>query len=218
MSRLFQDNHRALQDQFDTRRIADRIEMLAAKTELDEQSSGFIASRDMFFLSTVNSQGQPTVSYKGGEAGFVRVIDTKTIAFPSYDGNGMYLSMGNAALNGLVGLLFIDFETPHRLRVQGTASVSAQDPLMEEYKDAEMIVRVDVSDVWINCPRYVHSYKRVAQSRYAPTAACETPLAEWKRIDIIQDALPGKDIGRAEQAGGLITIDEWFKNAGEGRG
>ena len=218
MSRLFQDNHRALQDQFDTRRIADRIEMLAAKTELDEQSSGFIASRDMFFLSTVNSQGQPTVSYKGGEAGFVRVIDTKTIAFPSYDGNGMYLSMGNAALNGLVGLLFIDFETPHRLRVQGTASVSAQDPLMEEYKDAEMIVRVDVSDVWINCPRYVHSYKRVAQSRYAPTAACETPLAEWKRIDIIQDALPGKDIGRAEKAGGLITIDEWFKNAGEGRG
>ncbi len=218
MSRLFQDNHRALQDQFDTRRIADRIEMLAAKTELDEQSSGFIASRDMFFLSTVNSQGQPTVSYKGGEPGFVRVIDTKTIAFPSYDGNGMYLSMGNAALNGLVGLLFIDFETPHRLRVQGTASVSAQDPLMEEYKDAEMIVRVDVSDVWINCPRYVHSYKRVAQSRYAPTAACETPLAEWKRIDIIQDALPGKDIGRAEQAGGLITIDEWFKNAGEGRG
>ncbi len=218
MSRLFQDNHRALQDQFDTRRIADRIEMLAAKTELDEQSSGFIASRDMFFLSTVNSQGQPTVSYKGGEAGFVRVIDTKTIAFPSYDGNGMYLSMGNAALNGLVGLLFIDFETPHRLRVQGTASVSAQDPLMEEYKDAEMIVRVDVSDVWINCPRYVHNYKRVAQSRYAPTAACETPLAEWKRIDIIQDALPGKDIGRAEKAGGLITIDEWFKNAGEGRG
>lgn len=218
MSRLFQENHRALQDQFDTRRIADRIEMLAAKPELDEQSSGFIASRDMFFLSTVNSQGQPTVSYKGGEPGFVRVIDAKTIAFPSYDGNGMYLSMGNVALNGLVGLLFIDFETPHRLRVQGTASVSAQDPLMEEYKDAEMIVRVDVSDVWINCPRYVHSYKRVAQSRYAPTAACETPLAEWKRIDIIQDALPGKDIGRAEKAGGLITIDEWFKNAGEGRG
>jgi len=218
MSRLFQENHRALQDQFDTRRIADRIEMLAAKTELDEQSSGFIASRDMFFLSTVNSQGQPTVSYKGGEPGFVRVLDAKTIAFPSYDGNGMYLSMGNVALNGLVGLLFIDFETPHRLRVQGSASVSAQDPLMEAYKDAEMIVRVDISDVWINCPRYVHSYKRVAQSRYAPTAACETPLAEWKRIDIIQDALPGKDIGRAEKAGGLITIDEWFKNAGEGRG
>jgi hypothetical protein len=146
------------------------------------------------------------------------VIDAKTIAFPSYDGNGMYLSMGNVALNGLVGLLFIDFETPHRLRVQGSASVSAQDPLMEAYKDAEMIVRVDISDVWINCPRYVHSYKRVAQSRYAPTGACETPLAEWKRIDIIQDALPGKDIGRAETAGGLITIDEWFKNAGEGRG
>ena len=218
MSRLFQDNHRALQDQFDTRRIADRIEMIAAKTELDEQATGFIASRDMFFLSTINGAGQPTVSYKGGEPGFVRVLDPKTIAFPSYDGNGMYLSMGNIALTSLVGLLFIDFETPHRMRVQGRASVSATDPLLPSFKDAEMVVRVAVTDVWINCPRYVHTYKKAGQSRYVPTAACETPMAEWKRIDLIQDALPGKDVGRAEKAGGLITIEEWFKNAGEGKG
>ena len=218
MSRLFQDNHRALQDQFDTRRIADRIEMIAAKTELDEQATGFISSRDMFFLSTINKDGQPTVSYKGGEPGFVRVLDPHTLVFPSYDGNGMFLSMGNIALTGLVGLLFIDFETPHRMRVQGQASVSANDPLLAEFKDAEMLVRVAVSDVWVNCPRYVHSYKKTGQSRYAPTAACETPLAEWKRIDMIQDALPAKDVGRAETAGGLITIEQWIQNVGEGKG
>ena len=218
MSRLFGENHRALQDQFDTRRIADRIEMIAAKTELDEQATGFISSRDMFFLSTINSVGQPTVSYKGGEPGFVRVLDPKTIVFPSYDGNGMFLSMGNIALTSLVGLLFIDFETPHRVRVQGQATVSATDPLLADYKDAELIVRVAVTDTWVNCPRYIHTYRKAGQSRYAPTAACETPLAEWKRIDMLQDALPAKDVGRAYKAGGLITIEDWFKNASEGKG
>ena len=218
MSRLFGENHRALQDQFDTRRIADRIEMIAAKTELDDQATGFISSRDMFFLSTINAVGQPTVSYKGGEPGFVRVLDPKTIVFPSYDGNGMFLSMGNIALTSLVGLLFIDFATPHRVRVQGQATVSATDPLLADYKDAELIVRVAVTDTWVNCPRYIHTYKKAGQSRYAPSAACETPLAEWKRIDMLQDALPAKDIGRADKAGGLITIEDWFKNASEGKG
>ena len=218
MSQLYGDNHRALQDQFDTRRIADRIEMIAMKPELDEQTTGFIASRDMFFLSTINAVGRPTVSYKGGEPGFVRVLDPKTIVFPSYDGNGMFLSMGNIALTGLVGLLFIDFETPHRVRVQGRASVSASDPLLASFKDAELVVRVAVSDVWVNCPRYIHSYKRVSPSRYAPTAACETPMAEWKRIDMLQDALPGKDAGRAEKAGGTITIEEWVGNVAKGKG
>ena len=218
MSRLYQDNHRTLQDQFDSRSIADRIEMIAAKTALDEQATGFIASRDMFFLSTINGVGQPTVSYKGGEPGFVRVLDPNTIVFPSYDGNGMYMSMGNIALTSLVGLLFIDFETPHRMRVQGQASVSATDPLLTDYKDAELIVRVNVTDVWINCPRYIHKHKRLEQSRYAPTSACETPMAEWKRIDMIQDALPAKDVGKAEKAGGLISIEQWMKNVGEGNG
>jgi uncharacterized protein len=218
MSRLFGENHRTLQDQFDTRRIADRIEMIAAKTELDEQAAGFISSRDMFFLSTINAVGQPTVSYKGGEPGFVRMLDTKTIAFPSYDGNGMYLSMGNIQLTGLVGLLFIDFETPHRMRVQGLATASAADPLLATFKDAEMVVRVAVSDVWVNCPRYVHKMKKVEQSRYAPTAERETPMAEWKRIDMLQDVLPGKDVGKADKAGGTISIEQWMANVAEGRG
>ena len=218
MSKLFGAEHRALQDQFDTRRIADRIEAIALRTELDEQASAFIASRDMFFLSSLDASGQPTVSYKGGEPGFIRVVDATTIAFPSYDGNGMFLSMGNIAATQKVGLLFIDFETPNRMRVQGTARVSADDPLMGEFKDAEMIVRVAVSEVWPNCPRYVHSYKKVGQSRYAPTAGVETPLAEWKRVDMLQDALPAKDVGKADAAGGTITIGHWFENVAKGQG
>jgi uncharacterized protein len=218
VSKLFGDNHRALQDQFDTRRIADRIEMIALKTELDDQAKGFISTRDMFFLSSINAVGQPTVSYKGGEPGFVRVLDDKTIAFPSYDGNGMFLSMGNIAMTSLVGLLFIDFETPHRIRVQGQASVSATDPLLAEWKEAELVVRVAVTEVWPNCPRYIHPYKKVSQSRYAPTAHVETPMAEWKKIDLLQDALPAKDVGQADKSGGTITIDQWMANVGQGKG
>jgi uncharacterized protein len=218
MSKLYGDNHRALQDAFDTRRIADRIEMIAMTSELDEQARGFIASRDMFFLSTINAVGQPTVSYKGGEPGFVRVLDAKTIAFPSYDGNGMFLSMGNISLTSLVGLLFIDFETPHRIRVQGQATVSGTDPLLADWKDAELVVRVAVTEVWPNCPRYIHTYKKVGHSRYAPTAGTETPMAEWKKIDMLQDALPAKDVGMAAKAGGTITIEQWMANVGQGKG
>ncbi len=218
MSKLYADNHRALQDQFDTRRIADKVEQLAMKTELDEQAMGFIGSRDMFFLSSINAASQPTVSYKGGEPGFVRVLDPHTIVFPSYDGNGMFLSMGNIALTSLVGLLFIDFETPFRMRVQGSATVSATDPLLKSYKDAELLVRVTVTQTWVNCPRYVHTYKKVAQSRYAPTAGSDSPMAEWKRVDLLQADLPAKDVGLAERAGGTITIDQWFQNVAEGKG
>src|SRR5690606_15191068 len=137
MSELYGDRHRALQDQFQTRRLADRIEDSIVSDRLSEQTQAFIAARDMFFLSTIDHLGRPTVSYKGGDPGFLRVIDEREIAFPSYDGNGMYLSMGNIAGNPQVGLLLIDFEQPLRVRIQGTASVSADDPLRAAYPEAE---------------------------------------------------------------------------------
>lgn len=209
MSRLFGDPHRALQDVFGTRGIADRIESIACKTEFDGEAKGFIEAADMFFLATVDHRGRPTVSYKGGDPGFVRVVDATTLAFPSYDGNGMFLSLGNVVHNAQVGLLFISFERPHRIRVQGTASVSRDDPLMGQFREAELVVRVRLSELWQNCPRYVHRYQKVQPSRYVPREACATPLAEWKRIDLVQDALPARDAARA-QAAGLIGIEEWI--------
>lgn len=174
----------------------------AILSEVTGDNKAFIEARDMFFLLTVDHHGRPTVSYKGGAPGFVKVIDPKTIVFPSFDGNGMFLSMGNIAGHAQIGMLFIDFEHPLRLRLQGVASVHTDDPLLAEYKEADLIVRVTVSDVWINCPRYVHRHTKVAPSRYVPRDACETPLAEWKRIDLVQDVLPPKDHGRPEHAGG----------------
>ena len=109
MSSLYGPGHRALQERFDTRRLADNVEKRVVLTEIPPEHKTFIESRDMFFLSTID-QGRPTVSYKGGDPGFVRVLDNKTIAFPCYDGNGMFYSMGNLMGNGQVGMLFIDFE------------------------------------------------------------------------------------------------------------
>ncbi|MGQ0673851.1 MAG: pyridoxamine 5'-phosphate oxidase family protein [Hyphomicrobium sp.] len=209
MSRLYGPSHRDLQDEFDSRRMADRIETIAVKPELDDMARAFIESRDMFFLSSIDHQGRPTVSYKGGDAGFVRVVDAGRIAFPSYDGNGMYFSMGNIAANPEIGCLFIDFERPFRLRLQGRAELVRSGPLLGLFKEAELVVSVAVSDVWMNCPRYVHRYQKIARSRYVPAAGAETPLCEWKRIDMLADALPAKDVPKVASAGS-ITIDDWM--------
>lgn len=211
MSKLYGDKHRAFQDQFDSRQIADRIEDLAVVTEVSEDVAAFIEQRDMFFLSTVDHQGRPTVSYKGGEAGnFVRVVDEHTLAFPSFDGNGMYYSMGNIKGNAQVGLLFIDFEKPHRIRVQGTASVSDDDPLLSSWKEAELVVRVTVSELWQNCPRYVHRYQKVKDSRYIPKPDRDTPVAGWKRVEEVNDILREPERQQVEEAGGTISIEEWM--------
>ena len=172
----------------------------------------------MFFLSTVDAMGQPTCSYKGGDPGFVRVVDAKTVAFPSYDGNGMFYSLGKIRATAKIGMLFLDFEKPNRLRLHGTASVGEDDPLIKDYPGAEMIVRVAIRNLFINCPRYVHRYQKVSASRYVPRAGCATPFAEWKRIDVLQDALPPRDRGKADRAGGVITIEEYVAEVAAGEG
>ena len=211
MSRLYGPVHRSLQDRFDTRRLADNVEQRVVGTEITLEHRAFIESRDMFWLATVDHQGRPTVSYKGGDPGFVRVLDGSAIAFPCYDGNGMFYSMGNLIGNSQVGLLFVSFEKPHRLRVQGIASVDENDPLLKDYAEAQLIVRVAVTEIFRNCPRYVHRYKKVTASEYVPRAGRDTPLAAWKRVDEVQAALPAKDQGRAAREGGIVSQKEYEK-------
>ncbi len=218
MSDLYGSQHLALQQSFDTARLADRVKNIIVQPEIAEEHQSFIESRDLFFLTTIDHCGYPTCSYKGGPPGFVRVLDGKTIAFPSYDGNGMFLSMGNITENGKVGMLFIDFETPHRIRVHGEASIDRSDPLLKEFHEAELVVRVTVAEIFINCPRYIHPYRRVATSQHAPQPGCETPGPQWKRIDALQDALPARDQGIAEKLGGTITPEEYGAMVMRGEG
>jgi predicted pyridoxine 5'-phosphate oxidase superfamily flavin-nucleotide-binding protein len=209
MSHLFGDIHRSLQMAFDTRGLADRLEGMIVKSEFDEDTKAFIESRDMFFLSTIDHHGRPTVSYKGGIPGFIRLLDPSTLVFPSYDGNGMYLSMGNLSGNPEIGILFVDFERPFRLRVQGRAELVMSGPEVDLFKEAEMAVKVSVTESWMNCPRYVHRYKKLETSRYAPGVEPITPFCEWKRIDAMQDVVRPSEREKVEEIG-TTTIDEWM--------
>lgn len=131
----------------------------------------------------------------------MRVVDPHTIAFPNYDGNGMYLSMGNLLKNPQVGLLFINFETGHRLRLGGSATIDGNDPLLDDYKEAQFVVRVRAREVFPNCPRYIHRYKLVERSRFVPRATSSPPVPDWKRTDWATDALPRNDPARDGEAG-----------------
>jgi uncharacterized protein len=198
MVETFHAGNRTLQDTFDTRRIADRIDGLLVKDTIGPHDRAFIEAADCFFMATADAQGRPNCSYKGGDPGFVKVVDERTIAFPNYDGNGMYLSMGNLLLNPNVGLLFIDFERGHRMRLNGEASIDADDPLMAGYPEAQFVVRVRAREVFPNCPRYIHRRRLVERSQFVPRQGCDTPVPDWKRSDWARDHLPATDPARKE--------------------
>src|SRR3954452_1125428 len=172
---------RDLQDEFDTRRLADRLEERFLETPvIGPDDKAFIERLDMFFLATADEQGRPQCSYKGGDPGFVRVLDERTVAFPTYDGNGMYLSMGNVLVNPEVGMLFIDFvsERPARLRLNGVASIDRADPLLGSWPGAQFVVRVTATQVFPNCPRYTHRLALVERSRYVPRGEAPPPVPD----------------------------------------
>ena len=189
---LYHEHSRRLQDLFDARRLADRLDSFV-RTAFSDEDRAFIASRAMFFLATADAEGRPDCSYKGGLPGFVRVVGPSTLAFPSYDGNGMFLSLGNVMANSSVGLLFLDFEQPRRLRVLGRATVSAEDPLLAEFEGAKLLVRVEAEKIFPNCPRYIHRMQLVELSPYAPVAGKEPPIPAWKKFAEFKDVLPKGD-------------------------
>jgi hypothetical protein len=196
MAAGFHDGSRSLQDAFDTRALADRIDGLLVTDTISTGDRAFIEARDMFFLATADAAGRPTCSYKGGEPGFVRVLDARTLVFPNYDGNGMYLSTGNVLVNPDVGMLFLDFERGHRMRLEGVAHIDLEDSLRDDYPEAQFVVRVSARRVYPNCPRYIHRYQLVRRSRFVPRSDCLTPVPEWKRSAWAVDALPEGDPAR----------------------
>lgn len=207
-SEFYTEPQRSLQDTFEARPLADRLELAIVTSELNENQIEFISSRDFFYLSTVDSDGMPTVSHKGGDVGHCKVVDASTLAFPIYDGNGMFLSAGNMADTGKVGMLFIDYVVPQRVRVQGVATVHHEDDLMAEFPGAILICRVAITKAFVNCARYIHKHVRVETSKYVPDANGEQPFPTWKRIDGIQDVLPAAEQATAAEKG-VVTQEQY---------
>jgi predicted pyridoxine 5'-phosphate oxidase superfamily flavin-nucleotide-binding protein len=198
---LYHDGSRRMQDRFATRALADRLAEKLARAELSDEDRAFIESRPFFFLATADAQGRPDCSYKGGTPGFVRVLDAQTLAFPSYDGNGMFRSAGNIAVNPSVGLLFMDFESPKRLRVSGQASIDEDDRLLETFVGSQLVVRVRTEAIFPNCPRYVHKMQVVEESVYVPREQYTPPVPNWKRRPEFREVLPPGDPARFESDG-----------------
>ncbi|MEA2426915.1 MAG: uncharacterized protein QOF37_543 [Thermoleophilaceae bacterium] len=201
MTFTYHDGSRKLQDSFDTRRLADRLdERYFQNSEIASDDKAFIERMDMFFLATADGDGHPHCSYKGGDPGFVRVLDPHTLAFPNYDGNGMYLSMGNLLVNAYVGLLFVDVTAvrPSRLRVNGVATFVPEDPLAPTWPGAQFVVRVLATEVFPNCPRYIHRMALVERSRFVPREEQQVPVPDWKRTDWASDVLPAGDPARED--------------------
>jgi predicted pyridoxine 5'-phosphate oxidase superfamily flavin-nucleotide-binding protein len=190
---LYHDGMRQLQDARDTRRIADRLGQVTVRSALTDEDRAFLGRAAMFFIATADAHGQPDCSYKGGLPGFVHVLDERTLAIPDYDGNGMYRTWGNVLVNPRVGLLFLDFESPKRLRINGTARVREDDPLRAGLPGAVFVVRVAVETVFPNCPRYLHRMKLLEHSAYAPRPDHTPPVPAWKTFEAFRDALPARD-------------------------
>ena len=185
---MYHDGNRRLQDQFDSRRISDRLEEKLTRTQFTPNDKAFIESVPYFFLATADAEGRPDCSYKGGPPGFVRITGPSELAFPDYDGNGMFKSLGNILANPSVGMLFIAMHgKPQRLRINGEAKVSDRDPLLVQTVGAQLIVRVAARAIFPNCPRYIPTMQLVEPSIYTPRAGCETPEPAWKDFADFKD-------------------------------
>jgi uncharacterized protein len=187
---MYHAGNRALQDQFDSRRISDRLEEKLTRTAFSPDDKAFIESAIYFFIATADADGRPDCSFKGGMPGFVRVTGPSEIAFPDYDGNGMFKSLGNLLVNPQVGLLFIAMhDKPKRLRVNGTAVVSRDDPLLKHTVGAQLIVRVTARAIFPNCPRYIPAMQLTEPSVYAPRPGSDPPEPAWKGFDAFKDCI-----------------------------
>jgi uncharacterized protein len=188
----YHSGERGLQDRFDTRRLADRLDERMVRDVIRDADRAFIEARDMVFVATADADGFPSCSYKGGDPGFIHVLDERTLALPNYDGNGMYRTWGNVAVNPRVGLLFIDFEHQKRLRLEGTATIAEPDPgRFGDWPGAQFVVVIRAVRVYPNCPRYIHRMEVVERSVYVPRAEAPPPEPSWKRSEWARDVLPG---------------------------
>jgi predicted pyridoxine 5'-phosphate oxidase superfamily flavin-nucleotide-binding protein len=188
---MYHAGSRELQDRFDSRRLADRLAEKLRRDRFNDEDRAFIETVPFFFLATADADGRPDCSFKGGMPGFVRVLGPDRLVFPDYDGNGMFRSLGNLRVNPQIGLLFIAMaEQPKRLRVNGTAEVRFDDPLLEDMAGGQLLVSVTPRDIFLNCPRNIPHMTLEAHSIYTPREGEEPVEPKWKSFEIFEDVVP----------------------------
>ena len=198
LSAMYGPGARDLQDAFDSRRLADRLIDLTLHSELNDDDIALVGDQSSLLLATVDAEGWPDVSYKGGVPGFIKVIGRNELQFASFDGNGMFRSLGNIVDTAKVAILFVDTVRPWRMRVHGTAVVSTDQADLDRFHGAQAVVKVTIGRIFPNCGRYVHSGTEI--SPYVPQQGHEPPDPSWKALPMIRDVLPASDLERIENA------------------
>jgi len=193
---MYGDGARALQDEFDSRRLADRLAEVTVHGELDDGDIALISEQSTVWVATVDADGWPDVSYKGGEPGFVCAVGRGELQLPIYNGNGMWRTLGNVRDNGRVALLFVDLARPWRVRVHGVGTVLTDAGTVDEFHGAEAVLSVRVARVFPNCGRYIHADGAV--SPYVPQPGSEPPVPEWKLLPFLNEVLPAHDPARTD--------------------
>jgi predicted pyridoxine 5'-phosphate oxidase superfamily flavin-nucleotide-binding protein len=188
---MYHQGQRELQDRFDSRALADRLEAKLRRERFNDADKAFVGESAFFFLATADAEGRPDCSFKGGLPGFARIVAPDLLIFPDYDGNGMFRSLGNIRVNPHVGLLFMRIgEKPGRLRINGTAEIAFEDDRLEDLTGGQMLVKVTPSDIFPNCPRYIPRLELIQPSIYAPKRG-EAPVEPaWKSFPDFKDVTP----------------------------
>jgi len=158
----FTDSVRTTQTRKNTRAMNQRREDRPWNATVTEDLAAFIAAQTSFFLATATADGQPYIQHRGGPAGFLRVLDDKTLAFADFAGNRQYLTLGNLAENPKAYLFLIDYLNRRRIKIWGTAKVVENDPALlgklmpEGYKARGEQVIVFTVTAWdSNCPQHI---------------------------------------------------------------
>lgn len=197
MSHLFHAGNRELQDRYDGRRVADTLEARRRTDAFLPEHVAMIEAAACFFLATA-AEGAVDCSFKGGPPGFIRVTGPAELEFPDYDGNSMYLSLGNILQSPAIGMLFVPFDGRSlRLRLRGRARLVEDAARLAAIPGARRLVRVAVTDIFPNCPRYIPDLASGTPSPYLPAADGTALAPEWKGRDYIRPILPQDDPHRA---------------------
>jgi predicted pyridoxine 5'-phosphate oxidase superfamily flavin-nucleotide-binding protein len=187
---MYHEGSRALQDEFASRALADRLVERLWRDRFKDEDKALIEAASFFFVASADPQGRPDCSFKGGAPGFVRVVAPDLLVYPDYDGNGMFKTLGNIRVNPHVGLLFISMdEKPYRLRINGRASIAAGDPSIAEFPGAQLLIEVRPEHIFPNCPRYIPNLKTGEVSKYAPCRGVPPVEPAWKGFADFKDVV-----------------------------
>jgi predicted pyridoxine 5'-phosphate oxidase superfamily flavin-nucleotide-binding protein len=164
------------------------------RTDIDENLAGFLAEATSFYLATASAGGQPYIQHRGGPKGFVRILDSRTLAFADYSGNRQYITQGNLAENPKAYIFVMDYAHRRRVKIWGEARVVEDDPALlaslmpQGYRARpEQVILFTIAAWDTNCPQHIPQKFDAADvtaalaARDARIAALEAELATLKR-------------------------------------